>query len=99
MRKTVGILVTLLLLVLLCASASAEVKITFTPENPRVGDYVDVTVMPDREGAQGVRYTLVTPEETVCAEKDATGHYTASFRPRSEAEYTLTASVVYGKKD
>ena len=99
MRKTVGILFSLLLLALLCASASAEVKITFTPENPRVGDYVDVTVIPDRKDAQGVRYTLDTPEGTVCKEKNATGHYTASFRPRAETEYTLTATVVYGKKD
>ena len=99
MRKTVVILFTIFLLVLLCASASAEVEITFSPENPRVGDYVDVTVRPGREGALGVRYTLSTPEGTVCAEKDATEHYTASFRPRAEAEYTLTATVVYGKKD
>ena len=99
MRKTVGILFTLLLLVLLCASASAEVGITFSPEEPRVGDYVDVTVTPGRDGALGVRYTLTTSEGTVCKEKDATEHYTASFRPRAETEYTLTATVVYGKKD
>ena len=99
MRKTVGILFTLLLLVFFCVSASAEAEITFAPENPRVGDYVDVTVTPGREGALGVRYTLTTPEGTVCKEKNATEHYTASFRPRTEAEYTLTATVVYGKKD
>lgn len=101
MRKSFGILLILApLLALLCfASASAEVRITFTPENPRVGDYVDVTVTPGREGALGVRYTLATPEGAVCNEKEATEHYTASFRPRSEAEYTLTATVVYGKKD
>ena len=99
MRKTVGILFTLALLLLLCAAASADVKITFTPENPRVGDYVDVIVTPGREGALGVRYTLATAEDTVCREKDPTEHYIASFRPRAEAEYTLTATVVYGKKD
>ena len=99
MRKTVGILFTLLLLMLLCAFASAEVEIAFTPEDPRVGDYIDVTVTPGREGALGVRYTLSTPEGIVCKEKDTTEHYTASFRPRAEAEYTLTATVVYGKKD
>ena len=89
MRKTVGILfaAALLLSVLLCASALAEVQIAFTPENPRVGDYVDVTVTPGREGAKGVRYTLSTPEGTVCKEKDATEHYTASFRPRAEAAF------------
>ena len=101
MRKSLGILflLALLLALLCCASASAEVAISFTPENPRLGDYIDVTVTPGREGAQGVRYTLTTPEGTVCDEKDATEHYTASFRPREEAEYTLTATVVYGKKD
>ncbi len=101
MRKSFGILflLALLLALLCCASALAEVEITFTPENPRLGDYVDVTVTPGREGALGVRYTLTTPEGTVCNEKDATEHYTASFRPREEAEYTLTATVVYGKKD
>ena len=57
MRKTVGILFTLALLMALlgCAAAYAEVEITFTPENPRVGEYVDVTVTPGRDGAQGVR--------------------------------------------
>ncbi len=100
MRKTFLCLSVLLLAAFLCcASASAEVKISFSPENPAVGDYVDVTVTPEREGALGVRYTLTLGEETVCKEKDATGHYTASFRPRSEGEYTLTATVVYGKKD
>ena len=101
MSKAVGILFTLALLLALlcCVAASAEVEITFTPEHPRLGDYVDVTVTPGREGALGVRYTLATPEETVCKEKEATEHYTASFRPREEAEYTLTATVVYGKKD
>ena len=101
MRKSFGILflLALLLALLCCASTLAEVEITFTPENPRLGDYVDVTVTPGREGALGVRYTLTTPEGTVCNEKDATEHYTASFRPREEAEYTLTATVVYGKKD
>jgi len=101
MKKSLGILflLALLLALLCCASASAEVAISFTPENPRLGDYIDVTVTPGREGAQGVRYKLTTPEGTVCDEKDATEHYTASFRPREEAEYTLTATVVYGKKD
>ena len=101
MRKSFGILflLALLLALLCCAFALAEVEITFTPENPRLGDYVDVTVTPGREGALGVRYTLTTPEGTVCNEKDATEHYIASFRPREEAEYTLTATVVYGKKD
>ena len=89
-----------LLAALLCAcAASAEARITFTPESPRLGDYVDVTVIPEREGAVGVRYELSTPEGVVCKNKEDTTHFTASFRPREEAEYTLTATIVYGKKD
>ena len=102
MKRTSTVLLTLALFLgafLFCASAAADVTVTFTPEHPAVGDYVDVTVTATREGALGVRYTLTTPDGTVCKEKDVTGHYTASFRPRAEAEYTLTATVVYGKKD
>ena len=101
MKKLLGITVfclVLLLSALLFASAGAEVKVSFTPENPRVGDYVDVTVTPEREGAQGVRYTLATKDGTIC-KSEVSDHYTASFRPREEAEYTLTVTVVYGKKD
>ena len=89
-----------LLPVLAAASALAESTITFSPENPRVGDYVDVTVRPARE-AQSVRYELDTPEGPVYKSKaeDLSAHFTASFCPRTEAEYTLTAVIVYGKND
>ena len=49
-----------LLLLLLGASASAETTVTFSPENPKMGEYVDVTVTPGRQGAVGVRYELST---------------------------------------
>ena len=97
-RIRAGILFTLFLLIFLCATAAAETRVTFAPDNPRVGDYVDVTVTPDREGALGVRYTLRTPKETVFEGKEDS-HFSASFRPRTEAVYTLTVTVVYGKKD
>ena len=89
-----------LLSVLTGASALAESTLTFSPENPRVGDYVDVTVKPARE-AQTVRYELSTPAGSVYRSKaeDLSAHFTASFRPREEAEYTLTAVIVYGKND
>ena len=92
------------LIVLLCAlaavaSAGAEAGISFSPENPRVGDYVDITVLPGREGALGVRYELITPAGTVCQNKEESSHFTSCFRPREEAVYTLTAVIVYGKKD
>ena len=94
-----------LLLGLTCASALAEASLTFSPEAPRVGDYVDVTVTPGREGALGVRYELSVPDGIVYKPKDkdkakaTTTHYAASFRPREEAVYTLTATVVYGTND
>ena len=88
-----------LVLVMAGASALAEAKLTFSPENPQLGSYVDVTVVPDREGAIGVRYELSTPSGVVCKNKEESTHFTASFRPREEAEYTLTAVIVYGKKD
>ena len=89
-----------LLLVYAGASARAESTLVFSPENPRVGDYVDVTVRPGRE-AQSVRYELSTPAGVVYKSKaeDLSAHFTASFRPREEAEYTLTAVIVYGKND
>ena len=100
--KTV-LCLTVMLLALLGASAAAEAKITFSPENPKMGEYVDVFVTPDREGAAGVRYELSTPGGVVYKAKDKdkvdTSHYTVSFRPREEAEYTLTAVILYGKKD
>ena len=88
-----------LLLAMLGSSAMAEAKLTFSPENPRMGEYVDVTVLPGREGALGVRYELSTSAGTVCANKTESSHFSASFRPREETVYTLTATIVYGKKD
>jgi len=90
-----------LLLLLLGASASAETTVTFSPENPKMGEYVDVTVTPGREGAVGVRYELSTSKGVVFKDKDkkTTKHYNASFRPREQGTYTLTAIISYGKKD
>ena len=96
--KTILFCLLMLLLFAVCVSASAEVHISFSPQEIRMGDYVDVTVTSDREGALGVRYDLSTPEGSVFkGEQDS--HFTASFRPREEAVYTLTATVIYGKKD
>ena len=54
-----------LLLVLGLSAASAEVRVEFSPDAPRVGDYVDITVTGDREGATAVRYALSLGEEEV----------------------------------
>ena len=85
-------------ILLLFMDAAAEPAVSFQPENPRMGDYVDVTVTPGRENPQSVTWSLSTPEGTVFSGKETT-HFTASFRPRQEAEYTLTVTVSYGKKD
>lgn len=50
MKRLFGILL-LSVLILACAAACGEVQISFSPEHPQVGDYVDVTVTADREGA------------------------------------------------
>ena len=89
----------LMLFLCLCLSqAVAEISLSFSPEAPRMGDYVDVTVTTDREGAQSVRYDLSTPEGKVFSGEE-TSHFSASFRPRQESSYTLTVAVSYGKKD
>ena len=106
MMKRIGktlLCLAVLLLALLGASASAEVKLSFSPENPRKGDYVDLVVTPDREGYTEIRYELSTPAGVVykydSKKQKPSSHLKASFRPREEADYTLTVSVIYGKKD
>ena len=92
-----------ILLAMLGASAAAEAAVTFSPENPMVGEYVDITVRPEREGYSEIRYELTTPDEVVykydSKKQQPSSHLTASFRPRKEAVYTLTVTLVYGKKD
>ena len=82
-----------LLLAMLGASAVADAKLTFSPESPKMGEYVDVIVVPDREGAIGVKYELSTSAGVVFKSKESTTHFTASFRPREETEYTLTVTL------
>ena len=98
--KTCRFLPVLLALLLMAAvsSALADPAIEVTPGSVRMGAYVDVTVTPSREGARGVIYELSVGEETIF-KGEAVTHYTASFRPRVEADHTLTVTVVYGKKD
>ena len=97
MKKAMFLLLALLLLGA-AAAASAEVTISFTPENPRMGDYVDVTVTSDREGAQTAVWVLSTPTEKVFS-GETEARTSASFRPRKEADYTLSVSLSWGKKD
>ena len=87
-----------LLLSLLIFPAFAEVQVSVSPASVRAGDYVDVSVSASREGAQGVIYSLSAGGETIF-KGELTDHWTAAFRPRTEADHVLTVTVVYGKKD
>ena len=105
LKKGLWILLAVLLL-FVCGTALADSGITFSPENPRMGDYVDIVVHPGREGVQSVSYRLETPAGTVfdgsAKSKDhpkPETHLSVSFRPREEAVYTLTVTLVYGKRD
>lgn len=103
--KRLWMLLVFLVLLAACSAAAAEVKITYTPENPRVGDYVDVTVAPDRENYQEIAWELLYDEEKsityrpVNNSKETELRTTASFRPRKECTCTLRITVSYGKKD
>lgn len=91
--KRIRIAILLAILLALAGVAGAEVSLRFTPEQPRVGDIVDVTVTAG-EGAQSVIYNLSTPEKQVFSGKEDV-HFTAAFRPRTEADHTLKVTVVY----
>ena len=93
------LLICLLGLLLLAASpVLGEVTVSCTPENPRMGDYVDVTVTTDLENVKGVLYQLTCDGEEIFSGKPVT-HLNVSFRPRREGTYTLTVTVQYGKKE
>ena len=98
LMKRFLILLFFILLAAAWSAAAGEVAVSFSPENPRVGDYVDVTVVPDRENPQDVTYALTCGEEKVFSGKPVQ-HYTVSFRPRAEGIYTLSVTVRYGKDD
>lgn len=101
-------IVTALLFVLLLAAVSAacgEASVTLSSENPRVGDYVDVTVTPERENPKGITWQMTVDEEKSITykpdgkAKNADQHFTASFRPRKEGAYVLKVTLSYGAKD
>ena len=75
-------------------TAAAEVRVTASPTEVRAGGIVDVTVTAG-EGAGKVVYTLKNGSQTVFQGEEDT-HFQASFRPRTEGEYTLEAEVTYG---
>ena len=103
--KRLWMLLVLLVLLTACSAAAAEMKITCTPENPRVGDYVDVTVVPDRDGYQEITWELLYDGEKsitykpVNNSKETKLRLNASFRPRKECTCTLRVTAVYSRKD
>ena len=104
MKRLLAILC-FLLLGAACSAALADVAVSISPERPRVGDYVDVTAVPERAEPQEISWELLYEGEASIAYKpenkgeDTKKHLTASFRPRQEGAYTLRVTCVYGKVD
>ena len=103
--KRLLFLLCLLLLLSACSAALADPAVSFSPEQPRVGDYVDVTVTPSRADPEEIIYELLLDGEKSITYKpenkaeETKHHLAASFRPRLEGVYTLRVSCVYGKED
>ena len=103
--KRLWMLLVLLVLLTACSAAAAEMKITCTPENPRVGDYVDVTVVPDRDDYREIIWELLYDGEKsitykpVNNSKETKLRLNASFRPRKECTCTLRITAVYSRKE
>ena len=99
MKRFLAVLCFLLLLTAVSA-ALGETSVTVTPENPRVGDYVEVIVTPDRENPESVSYALFYGDER---QKVFSGkgvqYYDTWCRLRNEGAYTLEVTVTYGKND
>ena len=103
--KRLWMLLVFLVLLAACSAAAAEMKIICTPKNPRVGDYVDVTVVPDRDGYQEITWELLYDGEKsitykpVNNSKETKLRLNASFRPRKECTCTLRITAVYSRKE
>ena len=99
MKRILAVLCFLLLLAAVSA-ALGEPAVSVTPENPRVGDYVEIIVTPDRENPESAAYALFYGEEQ---QKVFSGkgvpRYDVWCRLRKEGTYTLQVTVSYGKKD
>lgn len=84
----------LLFLLLRMSFALGETSVSFSPAAPRVGDYVDVTVVTESDGFKGIRYRLSRDGENIFYSKKPEEHLTSSFRPRKEGVYTLEVTVL-----
>ncbi len=78
---------------LLSAAALGETEVVAEPAQTSVGGIVDVNVLAG-EDAVSVIYTLEADGETVFSGKEDS-HFSASFRPRQEGGYTVSAEVLY----
>jgi len=76
--KRLLFLLCLLLLLSACSAALADPAVSFSPEQPRVGDYVDVTVTPSRADPEEIIYELLLD-----GEKSIT--YKPETRPRKQS--------------
>ena len=94
-RRAVFIGVTLFL-ILRAGFALGDISVSFTPENPRVGEYVDVTITTDADRVKGVRYVLSMDGKKIGQNKKNEKHLITAFRPRKEGVYTLEITVTEG---
>ena len=92
MRKVFGGM--LLFLIICLGMASAEVQITGMPSTGQVGEVLDFRVETDTPPAT-VIYELVREGETVYKGKKEDTHFSASFRPRKEGTYIISARIGY----
>ena len=96
--KRIAAVLCFLLLLAAGSFALGEMSVVLDPADPRVGDYVEVTVTPGRENPQEVSYMLLYGEDKVFSGKGVQVYHTF-FRPRKEGTYTLRVTVTFGKKD
>ena len=79
--------------------ALGETSVTVAPESPRAGDYVEVTVSPDRENPDSVSYALFYgPDLEKVFSGKGIQRYSAWCRLRKEGIYTLQVTVACGKE-
>lgn len=94
MRKGIAIAAILCAMLFAAAvgAASAETRV-IAPEEAMVGEIVDIRVEGDAPAAQ-VIYNLTRNGESVFRGKEDS-HTEASFRPRAEGRYVLSAEAIY----
>ena len=98
MKRFLAVLCCLLLLAAVSA-ALGEASVTVEPERPRAGDYVEVTVTPDRENPDSVSYALFYgPDLEKVFSGKGIQRTSAWCRLRKEGVYTLQITVTYGKE-